>query len=169
MKRSMAWFLAMVLCLSGPVYALYSVSDHGDWPSNWPKEMESLRKQSRTLVGPTVENVHYAIPFKHREDFETAWPHILSRKTKGAPIILVRGPNFFLGDDQAVGVIIHTPPLASSRNPATPERPIAGVTEPRVRWMNTTYLEVVVDGTIVDLNRIPLPADTVIVDERFKQ
>ena len=31
------------------------------------------------------------------------------------------------------------------------------------------YLEVVVDGEIVDLNRIPLPADTVIVDERFKE
>ena len=32
----------------------------------------------------------------------------------------------------------------------------------------TTYLELVVDGDIVDLNRIPLPADTPINDERFK-
>jgi hypothetical protein len=30
------------------------------------------------------------------------------------------------------------------------------------------YIELVVDGAIVDLNRIPLPADTPIVDERFK-
>jgi hypothetical protein len=26
----------------------------------------------------------------------------------------------------------------------------------------------VVDGTVVDLNRIPLPGDTPIIDERFK-
>ena len=30
------------------------------------------------------------------------------------------------------------------------------------------FIELVVDGNIVDLNRIPLPADTPIIDERFK-
>ena len=35
--------------------------------------------------------------------------------------------------------------------------------------MNTTYIELVVDGDIVDLNRIPLPADTPIIDERFQK
>jgi len=34
--------------------------------------------------------------------------------------------------------------------------------------MYTTYIELVVDGQIVDLNRIPLPVDTPIIDERFK-
>ncbi len=34
--------------------------------------------------------------------------------------------------------------------------------------MNTTFIELVVDGSIVDLNRIPLPEDTPIIDERFK-
>jgi hypothetical protein len=34
--------------------------------------------------------------------------------------------------------------------------------------MNTTFIELVVDGNIVDLNRIALPADTLIIDERFK-
>jgi hypothetical protein len=29
-------------------------------------------------------------------------------------------------------------------------------------------LVVYVDGNVIDLNRIPLPADTPIVDERFK-
>jgi hypothetical protein len=33
--------------------------------------------------------------------------------------------------------------------------------------MKTTYIELVVDGKIVDLNRIALPADTSIIDERF--
>jgi hypothetical protein len=31
-----------------------------------------------------------------------------------------------------------------------------------------TSIELVVDGDIVNLNRIPLPEDTPIVDERFK-
>jgi len=34
--------------------------------------------------------------------------------------------------------------------------------------MYATFIELVVDGDIVDSNRIPLPADAPIVDERFK-
>ena len=33
--------------------------------------------------------------------------------------------------------------------------------------MNTTFFGLVVDGKIVDLNRIALPAETPIIDERF--
>jgi hypothetical protein len=33
--------------------------------------------------------------------------------------------------------------------------------------MWTNYIELVVDGKVVDLNRIPLPADTPIIDARF--
>jgi hypothetical protein len=32
-----------------------------------------------------------------------------------------------------------------------------------------TYIELVVDGDIVDLNRLELPQDTPIVDERFEK
>jgi hypothetical protein len=39
----------------------------------------------------------------------------------------------------------------------------------RERWMYTSYIELVVDGDIVDLNRIPLPADTPIIDKRFME
>ena len=45
---------------------------------------------------------------------------------------------------------------------------IRGQSNLRVTWMYTTYIELVVDGEIVDLNRIPLPPDTPIIDERFK-
>jgi hypothetical protein len=38
----------------------------------------------------------------------------------------------------------------------------------RTKWGHTTFLELVVDGEIVDLNRIPLPPDTPIIDERFQ-
>ena len=152
MKRRIAFLavtsLAVIaLCEVGSVYALYSVIDKGTWPESWPKELEPLRKQSRTLVGPLVEYQNYAIPFTKREEFESAWPHLLKVTSKGAALRLVRAPNFFLGEGDKAGVVVHSPPLGQD---------------------GTTYLELVVDGDIVDLNRIPLPADTPINDERFK-
>jgi hypothetical protein len=57
--------------------------------------------------------------------------------------------------------------LGQAGNPATPEAPIKSV-QGKTRWINTTYIELLVDGDVVDLNRIPLPADTPIIDERFK-
>src|SRR5205085_7630343 len=83
MKRAIALLAAIAVC-AVPAYALYEVSFKGEWPNTWPKELEPLRKQSRTLVGPEVENRHFAIPFAKREEFESAWPHILKVKSKGA-------------------------------------------------------------------------------------
>lgn len=170
MTRTTALLIGIFFLAVGPVYALYSysVSNRGEWPKSWPKRLEPLRERSRTLEGPMAPHRHYAIPFIKREEFESAWPQILEVKTKGAPVLLVRGPNFFLGEERKAGVVVHCPPLGQSSNPGTPEAPIPGVTNPRERWMNTNYIELVVDGEIVDLNRIPLPADTPIVDERFK-
>jgi len=169
MKRTIA-FLAVVAAsaVCSTAYALYGVIDTGTWPKSWPAELEPLRKQSRTLEGPMAPHRHYAIRFTKREEFESAWPHILNVKSKGAPVVLVRGPNFFLGEGRKAGVVVHAPPAGQADNPATPEAPIPGVKDVRMRWINTTYLELVVDGEIVDLNRIPLPADTPIIDERFK-
>jgi hypothetical protein len=168
MKRTAALLAAFFFCTAGSVCALYSVSISGDWPKTWPRELEPLRKSSRTYVGPMVEQQHFSIPFTKREEFETAWPHLLKVRSKGAPVILVR-PNS-MSDFFAVkpaGVLIHSPPVGTDKR-ANPEAPISGVTNVRERWMNTTYTELVVDGSIVDLNRIPLPADTPIIDERFK-
>jgi hypothetical protein len=95
-------------------------------------------------------------------------PHLLKVKSKGAPIILVRGPKTDFMAVNPAGVLIHSPPAGQNDNPATSEAPIPGVTNVKARWMNTTYIELVVDGNIVDLNRIPLPADMPIIDERFK-
>jgi hypothetical protein len=50
---------AVVLCVVTAAHAIYGVSDEG----GWPKELEPLRKQARTLVGPQAMNRHYAIPF----------------------------------------------------------------------------------------------------------
>lgn len=169
MNRAAASLAAIVLLAAGSgVFAMYSVNDRGIWPKTWPSELEPLRKQARTLEGPEVPQRHYEIPFTDREQFEAAWPHLLRVKTKGAPIILVRGPKTDFFAVKPAGVVIHTPPLNTDTR-ANPEEPLPANwgTHVRQRWMWTTYIELAVDGRIVDLNRIPLPADAPIIDERF--
>jgi hypothetical protein len=119
-----------------------------------------LRKQARTLEGPLILLLHYAIPFSDRDALESAWPHLLKVKSPGAPIVLRRAPNFFLGKDAVAGVCIHTPPEG--------DKPLSGK-EAGDQWHKTIYIELVVDGQIVDLNRLALPPDTPIIDERFKE
>jgi hypothetical protein len=159
MKRTTALLAAILFCVAGGVYADYGVTDRGEWPRSWPGELEGLRKQSRTLEGPRVLLLHYAIPFTKREVFEEAWPHLLKVKTHGAPIVLKRGPSFWLGQGDA-GVCIHTPPAG--------ETPAADAKEAGGHWEHMIYIELIVDGQIVDLNRIPLPPDTPVIDKRFK-
>jgi hypothetical protein len=159
MKRSVIVASTLVVALTSASYALYMVNDRGTWPDTWPKELDGLRKQSRTLAGPLEMFLHYAIPFKKRADFEASWPHLLKVKTPGAPIVLKRGPSFWLGKEQAAGVCVHTPPEG--------ELPIDGK-DASGNWEKTIYIELIVDGEIVDLNRIKLPPDTPIVDERFE-
>ena len=83
-----------------------------------------------------------------RDDFESAWPHLLKIKSKGAPIVLRRGPSFWLGDKATAGVCVHTPPVG--------EAPIADGKDAKENWEKTIYIELIVDGAIIDLNRIPL-------------
>ena len=162
MKRTIALIAAFTFSAVCPTAPDYSVADTGTWPDSWPKELEPLRKHSRSLEGPLILFRHYLIPFTKREDFEAAWPHLLKVKTKGAPIILVRAPKTDFFSVQPAGIYIHAPP-AKSRNREAP----TGSTKVRERWMWSHYIELAVDGDIVDLNRIPFPPDTPIVDERF--
>ncbi len=157
---------SIVFCTAGSVYAESVGGPGGTWPKSWPKEMEPLRKQSRTVSGPIFDHTVYEIPFANREEFESAWPHILKLKSKGASVILVRGPHtrFKLIRWPAVkaGVRILSP---SGPNPPgyADRAKRAGVT-----LRTVTDIELVVDGDIVDLNRIRLPEDTPIIDKRFQ-
>ena len=169
MDKRIALAVVVAVCAVGSTAsALYSVSDTGTWPKSWPAELEPLRKHSRTLEGPEELNLHYAIRFTKREEFEAAWPHIVKLKRKGAPLFLKRGPNFFLGGNSTAGVVVHCPPRDQADAPGPQETPLPGGTGARVRGRNAFSLELVVDGEIVDLNRISLPADTPIIDDRFK-
>ncbi|HEY2841839.1 MAG TPA: hypothetical protein VGJ26_21955 [Pirellulales bacterium] len=174
MKKTTVLLSAITFwALCSSVDAMYSVIDKGTWPKSWAVELEPLRKQSRTLVGPMIPQLHYEIPFTKRQDFESAWPQLLKVKSKGAPIILLRSPDKWLGANIKSGVRVHSPPEQTNKQ-INPEVPLAGpaVTgrgNVRERWMWTTYIELIVDGDVVDLNRIPLPADTPIIDERFHE
>jgi hypothetical protein len=159
MKTAVATFAAIVLFAACQLRADYGVEDKGSWPDSWPKELDALRKESRTLEGPLLPLLHYAIPFAKREAFEAAWPHLLKVKSPGAPIVLRRGPSFWLGKEASAGVCVHTPPAGQAPIDASK---VGG------SWEKTIYLELIVDGEIVDLNRIQLPPDTPIIDERFK-
>jgi hypothetical protein len=173
--RPKAAFLATVLFVAGfflaawsAAYALYEVANKGTWPESWPRELEPLRKQARTSTGPRAARPHYEIPFAKREDFESAWPFLLKVKSKDAPVILVRSPDSRLGDPIKAGVRIYAPPPQKGSR-VLPEEPLPGRRNPRETWMYATFIELIVDGDIVDLNRIPLPPRTPIVDERFQQ
>jgi hypothetical protein len=159
---------AIALCaMTSPAFALWKTFDKGAWPDTWPKALEPLRKQSRSMRGGGPDLSIHRIPFNDREAFEAAWPELLKVKTKGAPLVLLRSPNthWHFGKTKA-GVLIHTPsPNAKIKEPAEPYEPTGDVV---TRWWHTIYIELVVDGDIVDLNRIPLPPDTPIIDERFK-
>ena len=168
MRRTVALAAAIGLCATGSVaHALYRVYDKGVWPANWPAELEPLRERSRTLVGPEIDLRHYEIPFTERDDFESAWPHLLKVKSEGAPVILLRpDEKRFMTVD--AGVVIHSPPEGTDPR-KHPETPIAGVDNLHERWMRTTYIELIVDGEVVDLNRIPLPEDGPVIDRRFSE
>jgi hypothetical protein len=160
--------LTLIACGAvGGVFAMYSVADEGQWPTSWPTELEPLRKQARTLEGPLAPQLHYEIPFTQPRQFEAAWPHILKVKSPGAPIVLLRSPNASLGETMTAGVRIHGA-LAVADGAAQPKSPLPGEPGDVSRWLYTTWLELVVDGEIVDLNRIPLPLDTPIIDKRFE-
>lgn len=200
-------------------FALYSVSKNGKWPASWPKELEPLRTQSRTLKHH-VGNIH-EIHFTRQEQFESAWPHILKVKSREAPLTLLRSPYTRLGTPIKAGVRILCPSTGelvtfggvNRRYPpgaeaAIPDKHFLKVGPPwpdyiksesgtlpeyvaieNVKWkpcdskefkglkgtkawsMTRARIEIelIVDGDIVDLNRIPLPANTPIIDKRFKE
>jgi hypothetical protein len=169
MKRRVAFLAAIaVFAACSAASAIWSVSKTGIWPESWPKALEPLRVKSSTATGSAANFVIHSIPFTNRDKFEAAWPLLLKVKTKGAPIFLVRSPVSHWHFDKAkAGVLVHCPP--GGVDPAEPSVPKPEFEGSREVWMYlATFIELVVDGEIVDLNRIRLPADTPIIDERFK-
>lgn len=155
-RMSVALVTLTLLCViaTSRLGADVSIEDRGSWPKTWPKDLESLRTEARTIEGSLAGYFSYEIPFTKRDDFESAWPHLLKVRSPEYPIILVRSPHAGTGatkgNSMKAGVLISSSPIAS-RDADT-----------------TTVIVVVVDGDIVDLNRIELPGNTHVQDERFK-
>jgi hypothetical protein len=199
----------VALLAAGWCLALVEVSDRGAWPDTWPKELDALRAQARTLgVATGIQETVYEIPFTDSEQFEAAWPHILAVKSEGAPLILVKSPSKMLDVSMDAGVRIYCPSTGGvsetpdgkqlkvgppwpddvrSESGVLPEyvvnkdgKWVGGDREALLQHLNDgervgflyrarVDIELVVDGQIVDLNWIPLPANTPIIDRRFEK
>jgi len=164
-KSVLALAVATASLIASVCFAMYSVADRGMWPDSWPKPLDRLRAQARTL--DHGDFTVYEIPFTERAEFESAWPHILTVKSEHAPLVLLSSPDKSLGDSIAAGVRIRCPPtgrrvtLQGANYPPGSKSAIA-------EWWAFDRIELIVDGDIVDLNRIPLPADAPIIDKRFR-
>lgn len=220
------WLLSVVVLLVFGLLregmAIRFLSKTGDWPKNWPEELEPLRESARTIhvASGTQENV-YEIPFNDRETFEQVWPAILRARSLHAPITLHRvepeggeraqktplvriyGPSDgLIGwearpgqriDSEKVAVAIEEGRALRAAPPwpdeiigddgTLPEYVTAVKTEGRRHWAPIERgqkpvgfqhrcrvdVHLYVDGEVIDLNRIKLPAETPIVDLRFDE
>lgn len=172
MKR-IAGFLVtlLVAVVAAQLFADVSVENRGLWPDTWPRELEPFRPHSRTIEGPLGGQLHYEIPFTDRDAFESAWAHLLKVKSPESPIVLIRSPyegtGARKGSSMKAGVLINSHPFAGrTTDPATADSP-ANDTTPKST--NTATVVLVVDGEVVDMNRIPLPPNTNIQDLRFNK
>jgi hypothetical protein len=199
MKRHVTLSCTAALIISLPflAHSVSITSGTGMWPEWWPNELEPYREQAKTTGHRNMSSYFvYELRFTDRADFENAWPHVISVKSQGAPLTLRSVGADYVDQASAPCVRITCPPWSSGWNefeglvlgppwadelklesgllpefvvkhdgkwvPATP-----GMLHPRIRVR--VDLELVVDGKIVDLNRIQLPVDTPIIDKRFEE
>jgi hypothetical protein len=188
--------------------ALVITRSTGTWPKEWPKELELLRAQTRTLdiANGTQEEI-YEISFSDRAQFEKLWPTLLALKTPGAPLRLYKmGPDRGPGEVQlesnsAPIVRIYGPTDGYASIPGSEPMKTSGPwpkeligtkgelpeficldrSNGKAQWVPLDQakqdvgfhyrarvdVDLVVDGQVIDLNRIRLPDDGPIQDHRF--
>jgi hypothetical protein len=62
------------------------------FPESWPEELQPFLKQTWTWEEGKSSTPSYHMAFSDREEFESAWPHIVELWGKGTPIWLMSGP-----------------------------------------------------------------------------
>jgi hypothetical protein len=96
-------------------------------------------------------DVCYHIWFSSQNQFEAVWPSLLKVRKAGSPVILLPSSP---AATKKVEAIIYCDSFEIVNEQVNPK-------------MRASSISLTVDGHIVDLNRIPLPANTPIIDERF--
>ena len=176
--------LVVLICCSVSSAFIWG-EDHGAWSPDWPKELEPYRERASTISPhPVGGEIVYTLPFTDRSDFEKIWPVLLSLKSKGAPLILHSGSVKlqrrwshieFCGKgadkdkDYCDGWPEGTYPgvkIYTSGHSTFPENSSAYKNWIASHGQPTARIELFVDGKVIDLNRIRLPADTPIIDKR---
>ena len=211
-KEVFVVLLVIAACLSwhGSVLAYGVSSRGGNWPDNWPRELEPFRERAESVIyGVTVWTQYYIIEFSAREEFETLWPTVLRLKSKGAPIQLrtPATPKTTPNDRRIVydkpQLWIICPPQDEGKYELSPdgtykyvgpwtdhlEPPESALPRHMVKrkrdgkwvvWKGSQFhaeydgparqarveLALYVDGEVIDLNRIRIPENTPIEDNR---
>ena len=173
------------------VSALVSYSPVKTWPKSWPPEFNGYLDRALHISpmtgGPAEE--FYDIHFNDYRQFESLWPAVLKVKTDGAPLTLKTFKP--IEGSPLVSDFYTKPYLRILVPPSNPARKIEVVRLPSgepVEYLQLdtdgwrplgsgpretgyaararTEIVLYVDGSVIDLNRIPLPRNTPIVDER---
>jgi hypothetical protein len=223
MTRTAAILALLILAVGyQAAVALIIPYDEGKWPETWPKALESLRKQAKTLDVATGTQEHiYTIPFENRDEFEKFWPVLMKVRTPGSPLTLskvgegengferfvsnakpcvrIKGPTgAYAGARVTPGGQIDSkqleegtmlraaapwPDYLNGPKGELPEyvcavkaegeklewKPLEDLPEGQRGFRNRARvdMELVIDGNVIDLNRVELPSDALIVDKRF--
>jgi hypothetical protein len=225
------WFLRSTLALLAVAIlhesgqSLVWTSQGGNWPRDWPAELERLRAGAITINVATGSQEHiYEISFSSSDEFLKAWPALLQVRTPGGPLRLRRisepKPKSWesIASNATPKVRIYAPESNSNRRGSVADYGADGPTEgekPKMLPYNIgppwpaelvgkqgelpeyvqavprdgkavlvavqpdekskgfqhrarVDIELVVDGDVIDLNRIEFPKDALIVDRRFE-
>jgi hypothetical protein len=190
--RTIRFVAVLAVLLASAAVGLVMTRNGPQFPASWPEELKPYSAQAtlQQVATGTQEDV-YEIPFTSPAEFEKAWPYLLKLKSKGAPLILESSPSTFAaGSPMSAGVKVLWPAAVTTEGltagPPWPESvlsasgelpeyvvaqngkraPLSETNGGGFHFRARVDIVLVVDGKIVDLNRIKLPADTPIVDHR---
>lgn len=228
MRRRFRYLPALIVfCLSASVlHAAIFPSNTGDWPQDWPEELEPYRAKSTTLgVGTGIQENIYTIPFESRDEFEKIWPVLLKQTSLGSkvrllvvsdkehpawgkflensrPCVHVYAPSGgwsvnpkydlppqelqtkieqLIKDGEMIRATAPWPDYLIGEDGRLPEYVVSYVDDDgKMKWKPGQVgdgskgfynrarvdIELVIDGKIIDLNRIRFPEHVVIVDKR---
>ena len=198
-RTKLLTFMSAAAMGCAAAFAMVAIQWRGTFPKSWPQELDAFRNEARTLwIGNGIQETVYEIQFDTRDEFQKAWPYIISLKSKGAPVILEKSPSTFHERPLTAGVRIlwpaggevglpdgtrlsTGPPWPASVRLSSGELPEyltlkGGVMVPYTGQEYQGFLYrarvdvvLIADGLIVKTNDIEIPAQTPIIDKRIKR